>query len=553
MIAVESVLQDMEQGHSPTSGEVAGVLAGAAQLLEKTESQSIIEIDIDASLMEQEINVCGDLNGQVEKLWRIFEINGEPDEDNPYIFNGDIFDNHCVELTTALFCLKLLYPDSVHILRRVGNIQTTSTSNGDASHTAALEAVTCLLPIGAMINKEVLILHADLFDEECCRAESPPTSPKSHKRSLPALLPYPSADPHDPVFLQQLKGLESVHDTTVATIRITPNSIMLPDNARFMVFRVTKQFKCVAYFGEEDEVAVKPTKTSPPTRAVSSRHDPWAKPRNDGSQTARQSQGTTYGIQSHATQSSGYGKSTYNPGSLSHRGAVPARESPPQVKMAPKLVYNSSQHTSRHDPAPSDHSSRNTQKSPPSSSMSKMSMMDDYHQAMSAKSLAAKSSGAKSSTKLSSSNPSSTHDAMRASQARSKVPSLNLGALAPIERAGIPVAGQSGIPPPNARGRAAPLDGISKATEKAPPSGSLSSRIERVAARYSMLKCVITMSTVPAHSHSQSIVLKVCRRVFARSQHRTRRLRGEVTACITWHTRHPIRCETSKGELGDYS
>jgi hypothetical protein len=94
-----------------------------------------------------------------------------------------------------------------------------------------------------MLNNEVLILHADLFAEDCRRAISPPVSPATQRQQLPELLPYPTADPQDPVFLQQLKGLESAQDTTVATIRVTPCAILLPDNARFMVRRM-KAMRC---------------------------------------------------------------------------------------------------------------------------------------------------------------------------------------------------------------------------------------------------------------------------------------------------------------------
>ena len=69
----------------------------------------------------------------------------------------------------------------------------------------------------------------------------------------------------------------------------------------------------------------------------------WAQPRNDGSQTARASQGTSYSTASYMkpTYASGGGS-----GSVSHRGAVPSRDSPPQasVKEAPKLAYNVARH-----------------------------------------------------------------------------------------------------------------------------------------------------------------------------------------------------------------
>jgi hypothetical protein len=114
---VAEVLEEMQMGQLPTEDEIAGILRGTADLLLGEAAQMIIEIDVDTSEQVQEVNVCGDLGGQVENLWRVFEINGKPDEDNPYIFNGDIFQRHSTDLAAALFALKLLYPTAVHILR----------------------------------------------------------------------------------------------------------------------------------------------------------------------------------------------------------------------------------------------------------------------------------------------------------------------------------------------------------------------------------------------------------------------------------------------------
>lgn len=36
------------------------------------------------------ITVCGDVHGQYYDLLNIFDLNGLPSEDNPYLFNGEI-------------------------------------------------------------------------------------------------------------------------------------------------------------------------------------------------------------------------------------------------------------------------------------------------------------------------------------------------------------------------------------------------------------------------------------------------------------------------------
>ena len=72
----------------------------------------------------KEFTVCGDVHGQFYDLLNIWEINGYPSEENPYLFNGDFVDrgSWSVECILALFAWKLLYPTKVHLSR--GNHET---------------------------------------------------------------------------------------------------------------------------------------------------------------------------------------------------------------------------------------------------------------------------------------------------------------------------------------------------------------------------------------------------------------------------------------------
>lgn len=49
--------------------------------------ESLVEISVP---LEGHFTVCGDVHGQFYDLLNIFELNGLPSVDNPYLFNGKI-------------------------------------------------------------------------------------------------------------------------------------------------------------------------------------------------------------------------------------------------------------------------------------------------------------------------------------------------------------------------------------------------------------------------------------------------------------------------------
>ncbi|XP_047055681.1 serine/threonine-protein phosphatase 5-like [Lolium rigidum] len=118
--------------------------------------------------------VCGDVHGQYFDLLNIFELNGLPSEDNPYLFNGDFVDrgSFSLEIILTLFAFKCLYPTGMHLAR--GNHESKSMNKiygfeGEVKSKLSdtfvelFAEVFCCLPLAHVINKKVFVCHGGLF------------------------------------------------------------------------------------------------------------------------------------------------------------------------------------------------------------------------------------------------------------------------------------------------------------------------------------------------------------------------------------------------------
>ncbi|CAJ0578835.1 unnamed protein product, partial [Mesorhabditis spiculigera] len=121
--------------------------------------------------------ICGDIHGQFYDLLNIFEINGLPSEENPYLFNGDFVDRGAfsVETIFTLFAYKLLYPNHFYLSR--GNHESDTMNKmygfeGEVKYklsedvASIFSRVFCHLPLCHLINEKVFVCHGGLFNQD---------------------------------------------------------------------------------------------------------------------------------------------------------------------------------------------------------------------------------------------------------------------------------------------------------------------------------------------------------------------------------------------------
>ncbi|VDD75518.1 unnamed protein product [Mesocestoides corti] len=121
--------------------------------------------------------VCGDIHGQFYDLLNIFELNGLPSEENPYLFNGDFVDrgSFSVECIFTLIGFKLLYPNHFYMSRGNHESENMNQMYGfegevkfkyNAEMAEIFTEVFNWLPLSHLINERILVMHGGLFSSD---------------------------------------------------------------------------------------------------------------------------------------------------------------------------------------------------------------------------------------------------------------------------------------------------------------------------------------------------------------------------------------------------
>ena len=152
------------------------MLSKAKKILAE-QKEALIDVNLPKG---KNITIVGDIHGQFYDLLHIFEINGYPSENNLYLFNGDFVDRGLfgLECLTTLIAFKILYPDYFFMAR--GNHEDKDINDRygfrieiirkyedvDKIIYECINEFYKFLPLGHIINKEVLVVHGGLFSKE---------------------------------------------------------------------------------------------------------------------------------------------------------------------------------------------------------------------------------------------------------------------------------------------------------------------------------------------------------------------------------------------------
>jgi serine/threonine-protein phosphatase 2A catalytic subunit len=191
-----------EQTYADVEAWLSKLLQGTP--LTEMEVKSLTEIARERLLKESNVQpvhapvtICGDIHGQWHDLIELFRIGGAAPDTN-YLFMGDYVDRgyYSVETVSLLVCLKVRYPERVHILR--GNHESRQITQvygfydecvrkyGSANVWKYYTDLFDYLPLTAVVDHSIFCLHGGL---------SPSIDTLDHIRQLDRVQEVPHEGP----------------------------------------------------------------------------------------------------------------------------------------------------------------------------------------------------------------------------------------------------------------------------------------------------------------------------------------------------------------------
>lgn len=152
-----------------------GLLSARDVLLIVTTATKVLQSESNVIYLDVPVNICGDINGQIHDLSKLFEVGGPIDTSN-YLFLGNYCHsgNLCVETLTFLYALKILNRNRLILTRgnadsqqmcEFSDLKRQCLARYGADVYAAVLASFAALPLAAVVNRQFFCVHGGLSPE----------------------------------------------------------------------------------------------------------------------------------------------------------------------------------------------------------------------------------------------------------------------------------------------------------------------------------------------------------------------------------------------------
>ena len=143
--------------------------------IEKNVEKPILKNEPNVLIINSPLCVFGDIHGQFSDMIHFLEMTGLP-PNNKFLFMGDYVDrgNNSIEVCALLFAMKIMFPDSIQILRGnhecpeinslYGLLNECESRFGNDARMVfnKINEVLCVLPLCAIISNKIFCVHGGI-------------------------------------------------------------------------------------------------------------------------------------------------------------------------------------------------------------------------------------------------------------------------------------------------------------------------------------------------------------------------------------------------------